>query len=59
MKQIQLCPRCGERITPPRVALSRLSYGDDRIMVCPDCGVREAFEQYENNGVAVDWRKEK
>lgn len=55
------CPRCDEAMQPPRVALSRLTRGEQDVplYVCPDCGVTEAIEQWNNNGVAVDWRKEK
>jgi len=60
-RQVETCPRCWEPMVPPRVALSRLTRGEheDRLYVCPDCGTLEAIEQYNNNGVAVDWRKEK
>jgi RNase P subunit RPR2 len=56
-----LCPRCNKTMQPPRVALSRLTRGEQDVplYVCPQCGLDEAIEQFANNGVAVDWRKEK
>ena len=39
---------------PPRVALSRL---DNTTSVCPDCGVMEAIEQWQNGSV-TDYKKE-
>ena len=55
-----LCPRCGKGLHPSHNALSRLTeIGGTPIYVCSDCGVEEAIQQWNNNGVAVDWRKEK
>ena len=38
--RISVCPRCGQTYTAPP-ALSRL---DNRTLICPDCGTREALE---------------
>ena len=35
-----ICPKCGQSYTG-RPALSR---EDDKTLICPDCGVREALE---------------
>jgi ribosomal protein L37AE/L43A len=50
------CPRC-EYPIEVYPALSRLSTADNKIWVCSTCGVDEAIQQYNNDGVAVDWRK--
>ena len=38
--QIQICPRCGKAYSEP-AALSRM---DNKTLICPDCGTREALE---------------
>ena len=38
--RISVCPRCGQTYTAPP-ALSR---SDNRTLICPDCGTREALE---------------
>ena len=38
--QIQICPRCGKAYSEP-AALSRM---DNKMLICPDCGTREALE---------------
>jgi hypothetical protein len=50
------CPRCEDTMSE-YPALSRLSTADNHIHVCSACGVDEAIQQYNNDGVAVDWRK--
>jgi hypothetical protein len=50
------CPRC-EDVMSQYPALSRLSTPTEHIYVCSTCGVDEAIQQYNNDGVAVDWRK--
>jgi hypothetical protein len=52
------CPRC-EDVMSQYPALSRLSTPTEHIYVCSTCGVDEAIQQYNNDGVAVDWRKTK
>ncbi len=38
--RLRICPRCGHSyVNPP--ALSRT---DNRTLICPDCGTREALE---------------
>lgn len=49
------CPRCHFPIEV-YPALSRLSTPTESIYVCSTCGVDEAIQQFNNNGVAVDWR---
>lgn len=41
IRTIRICPRCGERYGGPP-ALSR---EDNKTLICPDCGTREALEQ--------------
>jgi predicted RNA-binding Zn-ribbon protein involved in translation (DUF1610 family) len=50
------CPRCGDAM-PQYPALSRLSTADNHIYVCSTCGVEEAIQQYNNDGIAIEWRK--
>ena len=38
--QIQICPRCGKAYSEP-AALSRT---DNKTLICPDCGTREALD---------------
>ena len=38
--RISVCPRCGQTYTAPP-ALSR---SDNRTLICPDCGTREALD---------------
>ena len=38
--QIQICPRCGRTYSEP-AALSRV---DNKTLICPDCGTREALD---------------
>jgi predicted RNA-binding Zn-ribbon protein involved in translation (DUF1610 family) len=35
------CPKCGDKMKKPRVALSRR---DNKTNICPPCGTREAME---------------
>ena len=37
--RLSICPRCGKPFTEPP-ALSRL---DNKTLICPDCGTREAL----------------
>jgi RNA polymerase subunit RPABC4/transcription elongation factor Spt4 len=52
MKQKQVdtqtlrCPRCDQRMYPPRVALSRV---DNKTSICPDCGLDEAIKNWQEN----------
>lgn len=48
------CPRCECVMYPNRLALSRL---DNKTKVCPDCGMQEALEQWQN-GEVKEWRRE-
>lgn len=40
MHDIEQCPKCGDDMQRPRVAISRR---DNKTAICPDCGVREAM----------------
>ncbi len=40
VKKRAVCPRCGQQYTG-RAAVSRL---DASVLICPDCGTREALE---------------
>ena len=40
MIRLSVCPRCGRSFCEPP-ALSRL---DNEILICPDCGTREALD---------------
>ena len=40
IRQIRICPLCGETYTEPP-ALSRT---DNETLICPDCGTRQALE---------------
>jgi len=39
------CPKCGREMKRPFVALSRK---DNKTEICPDCGFREAMEDFAN-----------
>ena len=39
------CPKCGKEMKRPFVALSRK---DNKTEICPDCGTREALQDFEN-----------
>ena len=47
MIRISVCPRCGRSYCEPP-AVSR---ADNKTIICPDCGTREALESI---GVATD-----
>ena len=40
MPEIERCPKCGDDMQRPRVAVSRR---DNKTIICPDCGLREAM----------------
>ena len=40
MPDIEKCPKCGDDMQRPRVAVSRR---DNKTIICPDCGLREAM----------------
>ena len=48
------CPRCNQKMYPPRVALSRL---DNQTDVCPDCGLDEAIQQWQEGSV-TNWKEQ-
>ena len=35
-----ICPKCGQ----PYIGIPALSREDNKTLICPDCGVREALE---------------
>ena len=44
MKKLKIkCPKCGNPMRKPFVALSR---DDNKTEVCPDCGTKEALEVF-------------
>lgn len=40
MSDIERCPKCGDDMQQPRVAVSRR---DNKTIICPECGVAEAL----------------
>ena len=40
MPDIERCPKCGDDMQRPRVAVSR---HDNKTIICPACGVAEAL----------------
>ena len=46
-KELRTCPKCGHTYTE-RPALSRY---DNNLLICPDCGTREALESL---GVGIE-----
>lgn len=38
--QIKICPRCGKAYYEP----ASISRADNKTLICPDCGTREALE---------------
>lgn len=49
--EVSFCPKCCRTFTD-YPALSRV---DNKTLICPDCGVREALE---NAGIAVETQEE-
>lgn len=45
MKEKEYCPSCWAEIERPFVALSRK---DNQTHICPECGILEALEDYNN-----------
>ena len=43
MTKTEQCPKCGDNMKKPRVALSRR---DNKSNICPPCGTREAMEDF-------------
>lgn len=39
---IKICPKCGKEYT----AYPALSRRDNKTLICPDCGVKEAIEDH-------------
>ena len=46
-----ICPKCGQ----PYIGIPALSREDNKTLICPDCGVREALESI---GVDVNEQEE-
>lgn len=49
-RQERICPRCGR----PYRAVPALSRRDNRTLICPDCGTREALESIGVDGAEQD-----
>lgn len=49
-RQERICPRCGKHYR----AVPALSRRDNRTLICPDCGTREALESIGVDGAEQD-----